>query len=534
MNTNKQIKWGVVLQYAQMALSIIIQLIYTPIMLKILGKTEYGIYSIASSTITYLSLLSLGFGASYIRFYSKYKVVDNQEGINKLNGLYLIVFSIIGLIALVAGVLLAINSQVLLNNSYTSEEIQITRILLLLLAINLAISFPASVFVSYVTSQEKFVFQKLLNIGKTVMAPAVSIVFLYLGYGSIGMVVVTTFLSIIIDIINVFYCLFKLKMKFDFHNPNFRVLREIFIFSIFIAINQIIDQINWQTDKLILGKMTEASAGAVAIYTVGANINNMYLQFSTAVSSVFTPKIHSIVARHDEKMDSDLNALFIKVGRVQFFIMGLILSGFIFFGQYFIYRWAGEGYEEAYLIAILLIAPVTLPLVQNLGIEIQRAKNKHQFRSIVYLIMAIINVGISIWFCYLWGAIGCAIGTAISLVVANIFIMNIYYHTRLQINVIKFWKSIVSILPSLVVPIAYGVLSMIYVQYTSLWQYGLFVIAYSIIYIVFILLLGLNKEEKYFFKSILNRFFRRNSSLIENIKEVNLSEADFNDSNDVK
>lgn len=512
MKENKQIRGGVILQYTQMALSIIIQLLYTPIMLDILGKTEYGIYSIAASVITYLSLLSLGFGGSYIRFYSRYKIVNDQNGINKLNGLYLIVFSIIGVIALVAGIILAFNSKIFLNDTYSIGELRIATILMLLLAINLAISFPASVFVSYVTSQEKFIFQKLLNICKTVMAPAVSIILLYMGNGSIGMVITTTCISIVIDLVNVFYCFLKLKMKFDFKEPNFKLLKEIFIFSIFIAINQIIDQINWQTDKIILGKMTEATSGAVAIYSVGATINNMYLSFSTAVSSVFTPKIHRIVANQDEKMNEDLNDLFVKVGRIQFFIMGLILTGFIFFGKYFIFRWAGEGYDDAYIITILLISPATIPLIQNIGIEIQRAKNKHQFRSIVYLIMAFINVGISIWFCSMWGAIGCALGTTLSLIVANIIIMNIYYQTRLQINIIKFWIEIFKILPSLIIPIVCGILSMIFVKYTSLWQYALFLIAYVIIYFTFILLLGLNKEEKKYVKSILHKTYNHKNN----------------------
>lgn len=514
MKGSKEIRWAIIIQYIQMALSILIQLIYTPIMLKILGKTEYGIYSLASSIIMYLSLLSLGFGASYIKFYSIYKAKDDFEGIKKLNGLYLIVFTIIGLIAFAAGLTLVFNARMLLNDTYTNEDINIAKLLMLLLTINITISFPASVFVSYITSQEKFIFQKLLNIGKTVFAPAVSIILLYMGYGSVGMVLCTTCISLLIDIFNVLYCLLRLKMKFSFREPNFRLLKEVFVFSIFIAINQIIDQINWQTDKIILGKMAEAASGAVAIYTVGSNINNMYVSFSTAISSVFTPRIHRIVANASDTMDDELTRLFIKVGRIQFFVLCLILSGFIFFGEFFIRIWAGEGYEESYIICLLLIVPATISLIQNIGIEIQRAKNMHQFRSIAYLVMAIINVGISIWFCYMWGAIGCALGTTVSLIVANGFIMNIYYHKKIGLNIILFWKSIIKILPSLVIPIICGVLIMKYIEYHSIWEYGLYIICYSIIYILSIIFIGFNKEEK----SILKSFFakiRKKEKVIE-------------------
>ena len=300
----------------------------------------------------------------------------------------------------------------------------------------------------------------------------------------------------IVDAINIYYCVVRLRMKIVFSHLPWKLLKSIFGFSIFIALNQIIDQINWQTDKVILGKMINGAA--VAIYVVGASINTMYISFSTAISSVFTPQIHRIVNSNlsESEQNEKLTNLFVCVGRIQFFVLALILSGFVFFGEYFIYRWAGVDYGESYYIALLLICPVTIPLIQNIGIEIQRAKNKHQFRSIVYLIMALLNVGISIWLCYLLGIIGVAIGTTISLLVANGIIINIYYQKKLGINIIKFWKSILSTLPAFVIPIACGIVIMLFYNFKSLLDFGLFIIIYVIIYAVSIYFLGLNREEK--------------------------------------
>ena len=67
---------------------------------------------------------------------------------------------IIGIVAFVVGIILSSNAEIFYNSTYTQEEIKIAKILLLFLAINLAISFPASVFVSYITAQEKFIFQR--------------------------------------------------------------------------------------------------------------------------------------------------------------------------------------------------------------------------------------------------------------------------------------------------------------------------------------------------------------------------------------
>ena len=85
-----QLKAGVILTYIQLIVGNIISIIYTPIMLRILGQNEYGLYNLSSSTISYLGLLSFGFGSAYIRYYSKYKVENNKNEIKKLNGMYIL------------------------------------------------------------------------------------------------------------------------------------------------------------------------------------------------------------------------------------------------------------------------------------------------------------------------------------------------------------------------------------------------------------------------------------------------------------
>lgn len=497
----RQRQVGIALTYIQMAFSILVNIICTPIILKKLGQSEYGLYNLTSSIISYLSLLTLGFGASYIRFYSRYKAEKDEDGIQRLNGLYMIVFLILGAVALVGGLALSFNSKILFNSTYSAGDLKIAKVLMLLLTFNMAISFPMSVYTAIISSQERFIFQKIVNIGKTVIAPVMSIVVIFFGFGSIGMVVVTTIVTLFIDFVNIFYCHKKIGAKFRFGKIDGRLLKEIAVFSIFIAINQLIDQLNMQTDKVILGKMINASA--VAIYAIAATIQTMYLHFSTAVNSVFAPKIHRIINSGEKDIDDQLTDLFIKIGRVQYFILMLIMTGFIFFGQYFIKIWAGEDFKIAYYLVLILMIPSTVPLIQNIGIEIQRAKNKHQFRSLVYLLVAIINVAISIVLCKFYGIVGVTIGTAFANIVGCIIIMNIYYHKKIGLNIIKFWKSIFRASLGFVIPIIAGVLVMRFIQINNIFIYLSFIAIYSILYLASIYVFGMNREERVFIKKIL-------------------------------
>jgi O-antigen/teichoic acid export membrane protein len=408
-----QLKAGAVLSYIAMGLGYIISIIYTPIMLRLLGQSEYGLYNLVSSVVSYLGLLNFGFGSAYMRYYSRYKVKAEKENIAKLNGMFIIVFSIIGFIAVLAGVVLVHNVDLIFGKKLTTKELNTAKVLMAILTFNIALSFPASVFHSYITANEEYVFQKLLQVIKIVVNPFVTLPVLLLGYKSVGMVIVTTILTIIIEIANLIFCFRKLNMKFVFREFDFPLMKEMTIFSSYIFMNMIIDQINWNLDKFLLGRFR--GTVAVAIYGLGAQLNSYYISLSSAVSSVFIPRVNRMVANNSS--NQKLTALFTRVGRVQFILLSLISTGFIFFGQPFIEMWAGTEYRETYYITLLLIIPVTIPLIQNLGIEIQKAKNMHQFRSWVYFFIALGNLVLSIPLSKLYGGIGAATGTAISLII---------------------------------------------------------------------------------------------------------------------
>ncbi len=492
-----QIKWGAVLSYVQMALSIIIGLLYTPVMIRLLGKSEYGLYNTVSSTISMLTILSLGFNSSYIRYYSKYKKEGDEKAIYKLNGLFLIVFGIIGLVALVCGLFLSFNLQYVFKEGLTSQEYATAKVLMLLLTINLTISFPANLFTSIISAHEKYIFLKLLGMLKTIIGPLVTLPLLLLGYRSIAMVTITVSVSLITDILYFIYVKTVLKNRFVFHGFEKGIFKRLFVYTSFIAINLIVDQINWNMGKFLLGRFKGTEV--VAVYSVGYSLYNYYAMFSSAISGIFVPRTHKIVnatANDVVKQKQELTDIFVKVGRMQFLLLGLLASGLVFFGKPFISFWAGTGYGDAYYVMILLVIPASIALIQNIGIEVQRAKNKHQFRSLIYLIMALINLVLSIFLCQRYGAIGSAIGTAISLVVANGLIMNIYYHKKCNIDIICFWKNILRMSIGLIVPIVFAIIIVNMVNLYNIGHLIIFICLYTIVYCISMWFTGMNKYER--------------------------------------
>lgn len=493
-----QLKIGSLLAYVQMALNVVIQLVYTPVMVRLLGQNEYGLYNTVASTISVLSVLSLGFNSGYIRYYAIYKKENNRLAINKLNGLFLLIFSIIGVIALFCGLYLSFNLNLIFDKGLTESEYKTANILMILLTINLSFSFPFSVFQSIISAHEKFVFLKSISMFRTVFSPLITFPLLLMGYRSIAMVVATVSVSAIADILSLTYVIFKMKEKFVFKHFEKGLFKSLFAFTAFIALNTIIDQINWNIDKLLLGRFKGTTE--VAIYSLGYTLYQCYMLFSQSISSVFTPRIHAIVNATKDNIELQrerLTDLFTRIGRLQFLILSLVASGIVFWGGFFIENiWADASYHKSYIVAVLLVIPASIALIQNLGIEIQRAQNKHQFRAIVYAGMALVNLILSIWLCQKYGCVGSVIGTAISLILANGLVMNIYYHKRCNIDIFFFWKNILRLSVGLIIPITIGIVASVMIEIKSITMFLICILAYVIIYCISMWLFGMNNYEK--------------------------------------
>ena len=204
--------------------------------------------------------------------------------------------------------------------------------------------------------------------------------------------------------------------------------------------------------------------------------------------------------------DDALTALFIKIGRVQYVVLSAILGGYLLYGKFFIMKWAGEGYDAAYYVGALVMIPAIIPLIQNIGIEIQKAKNMHKFRSIVYFIIAFANLGISVPLGKYYGAIGAAFGTTLATVVGNIILMNWYYQTKIGLNIKAFFKSMIR--PTIVLIIAYmeGLLVKSFFAVDSWFDFISQGAIFICVYGVLLYRWGFNQEEK----ENVRRMFKRN------------------------
>jgi O-antigen/teichoic acid export membrane protein len=496
-----QKKIGLLLSCACEVMKVAITLLYTPIMLRLLGQSEYGLYQMVGSVVSSLSLLSFGFGSAYVRYYSQYQVKEDREGIARLNGMFMMIFCAMSALCLICGGVMVANARLVFGNGLTASEMATAKILLVILVVNMALTFPNSVFDSHVTAHERFLFQKLLRIAQYLFNPFLTLPLLLMGYGSVAVVGVTTVLTVAVFLVNIFYCARKLNITFCFRGLQFSLLKEMWIFTFFIFLEQIIDQINWSVDKFLLGRLS--GTGETAVYGIGGQINSLYVQMAVAVTVVFIPQTNRLVAGSND--NAALTRLMTKVGRVKFILLALIFTGFAFFGRPFLRLWAGEGYERSYEVALVLMLSMLAPLIQNLGFEIQRAKNMHSVRSVVYACLAVANVVISIFLIKRWGCVGAALGTAIVQFVGTFAFANWYYHKKVGLDMGYFWKEICKFIPSLGLVCLFGAVYGYFFEISGWTTLVLSVAVYAGVFAVVFWCLGLNDYEKRLVKKMLGK-----------------------------
>ena len=399
-----QVRLGAVLSYVSMGLSTLISLIYTPIMLGRLGETEYGVYGAVGPIISYLLLLSMGLGSAYIRYYSQAKVAKDRREMAKLNGMFLVTLSLLGLVLLALGFFLAAHPQMVFGTKWAPEELALGAKLLRIMTLNAALSFPFSVFESHVNIHERYLFLKAVTMAKSVLSPLISIPLLLLGFRSPAIATLSLVLTIVCGLTYMAYCFAVLKMPVSFRTYDLPLMKNMMGFTFYIFLAVVVDQLNYGIGTLMTTWIHGAELSGV--YYSANQLNVYYLSFAMAISNVLIPRVHRMVAEGDS--NRELTRLMTKAGRLQFIMLMAVFLGFVAVGRPFVILWAGgkEQFAVDYPVALLLFASTIVSAIQFVGLEILRAKNMHRFRAWVYLAAAAVNVGLMIPLCKYGGLVG--------------------------------------------------------------------------------------------------------------------------------
>lgn len=496
-----QRKAGVLLGYANILVKNLVNLVYTPMLLAFVGQADYGVFQTSNSFVLSLSLLSFGFSEAYVRFYTQKKTHGTDADIRSLNGMYLLLYGVVCTLALLVGFTFSTNAGLVFSGSFTPQQVDLAVVLMSIMTVNVTATLLSTVFDAYILAHEQFRFQQTRQMFTTLVTPGVAFGLLSLGMGAVGVALAQLVVGLTLLALNARYAIGKLGMRFDVRRFDKGLFRAVAAFSTWIFANQLCELANQSIPNVVVGALSGATV--VAVFAISVQIRSVFYSLSLAISSVFVPLINRIVAESDD--NGILTRLMTRVGRLQAILYVWVLGGFILVGRFFVSKWAGEAFSAAYWLVIVMAAPLIIPLTQNTGIEIQRAKNKHKARSIAYLAMALVNVTLTAALARPLGYWAPAVGYVVYIILGSGFFMNWYYQKRIGLDMAFFWRRI---LPVLTAGAAVTGVCLLGCGVVPVSGWGRFIgwgVLYTLIYVLVTYLLVMSREER---SSIARRFGR--------------------------
>lgn len=494
-----QRKAGVILGYTNIAIKNLVNLIYTPMLLSFVGQEEYGVYQSSYSFVFSLTALSLGFSQAYVRFYSQRRARGSDEEIRRLNGVYLVMYVVVSLLAFALGSVLSFNAGTLFSTGFSESQKALAASVMTIMSATIALTLFNTVFDAYIIAREEFRFQQLWQMITVLATPFLAFFFLLKGFGVVGVAIANMAVTALLLLVNGVFCIREKGMRFRIRHFDFSLFREIAVFSIWIFANEVCNIVNQNVPNMLLGALSSASA--VAIFAISVQIRSVFGSLSMALSNVFRPEINRIVAEGDD--NRRLTEIMTRVGRYQLMVVCWVLGGFTLLGLFFIEHWAGAGFSDAYWLILLMVLANLVPLVQTAGIEIQRAKNLHKTRSVAMLISALGNVVLTMCLARSIGYWAPAVGYAASVALCNGVFMNWYYQYRVGLDMTLYWKRCAPVLAVGVVATAFclgGSALLPVVSWTSFLVWGL---AYSLLFSAMMWRFVLDESERKILTSII-------------------------------
>ncbi len=439
-----QIKCGILLSYLYIGLSNILQIVLTPLLLRYLGMGGYGLYMLVIAFAGYTALMDLGFANALVRFIAKFREEKDSERERTLLGMGLTIYAALSVLLALVGYGMYRSIPILFSRTLTYAETRQASLMFAILIASAIVSLLTAPFTSALLAYERFTVIKLRNLLRLVLRAALVIGLLRAGFKAVAVVMVDAGLNVLLCAANTFYAMHRLNLRPRFNAFDWKLFRQLIGYSLFILLNLVVDQVYWKVGPTVLGVV--ASKESVAVFSVAMTFRVLMSYSSTAISSILLPRVTRMAVRGASP--AEMTDLMIRVGRFQFGMVLMVLIGFALFGSAFIGLWVGNEFAASWTVALFVMVPLTIPLVQNVGISILQAYNLHGFRAVTYLVTAVLSLGVCILLGRRYGALGAGIATAISLVIGNIIVINLYYRLKVGLEIGRFFRELFRMLPA--------------------------------------------------------------------------------------
>lgn len=425
---------NVLTTYASVVISLLITFFFTPYLISMLGKVEYGIWTLMFSIVAYMELADLGMRQSLVRNISKYLASKDWRQLNQIFSSSVAIYFVVGLIIEAATVV--VTFFFLESFQIPPGLMNVAKSCLLVLGTNQAVSFALIPFAS-MGPYHRFDINVYFTLPTRIIQTVGVIVLLEFGRGLVEMAFLVLVMSLL-SRIGLHLARRKLfpEVRFSIRNVTREKTKELIDYALWSFLIVAMLMIIYQTDNIIIGRFI--SMEAVSVFSIGAALIS---QLRGLVFNMAVPLVPTISHFEAEKRFDRIVSVYDRSTNYLYFLTGLLIVCTFAFGGPFILLWVGEGFTESITILYLLIVPAAIFFPQLIANSVLYGISRHRVTFKVLVAEAISNIVLSLILVHRWGMIGVAIGTAVPQFIIYTVVYPIVFYKELKTPVIRFYKT---------------------------------------------------------------------------------------------
>ncbi|MCI0351938.1 MAG: oligosaccharide flippase family protein, partial [Acidobacteriales bacterium] len=288
----------------------------------------------------------------------------------------------------------------------------------LLLALSVAIMFPARLLGSYLCALQRFDLSNLVEIATTAARFVALIAVVRLGYGIDGVAAVTVANSMVA--LSLFYWNVRRtdpELSFDWRLASRRRFRELIGFSMYVFLASVGNDLRFQFSFLIIGRWV--GLASVTAFNVASRIMDYFKSILLGIQGPLLPTMSELEGRSKSE---ELRALFLRSTRVTALVSLSIGCMLYLNGKSLLRFWVGEQFVGSYPILMTLTMAYVIALMQSPSMPALYARGRHNVVGWWTLAEGIANVLLSIYWAQQYGLIGVALGTAVPMIASKLML----------------------------------------------------------------------------------------------------------------
>lgn len=395
-------------------LSLVVGLAVTPFMLRTLGQEAYGVWvliTVFSVVSGYLSLLDLGVQSAVVKFVAEHYGRQEFDSINQVLSVGLYLFAGIGVLGAFA---LVIFAQLFMTRVFNIPPglVEMTRLLLYLLAAQLLVEFPSLIFSAVMDGLQRYDLQRAISIVYVILYAALLVTLLLNGYGLIALSITTLALvtvKALVLVVIVWRLLPGLRLVRAF---DMGLLRRVASFSGQLFIIRINSVIYNTMDKTIIGALLTTTQ------LTGYDIANKLRNISIAPLSFITSQVVPAAATlNGAGAQVRLQELFLKGTKYQMALIIPVIVTVLVLAERFIRVWLGSEYVYVANLARLFVVSVFIDAMIAVGQNMLFGIGRVKPLLFISFVTIAVNLSLSVFLTLKLGIAGVMWGTLAGLAI---------------------------------------------------------------------------------------------------------------------